>query len=254
MPIRPILTAAAALTIALGAAPALADNNKIPPGSPCAKGNGNPCNGNNGNAGAQGNAGHKSPPPIDIPLPPVSGGGAFVDQIGNSNIGTVLQTAPNAFARIAQDGDDNEADIAQRGSGTAYADARQTGSNNFTAVRQDGAGQNVSHVTQEGSNNWAWSNQRNDGAVHNGAILTQLGDRNDISLLQDGSDNRAKLTQNGNENGMTVAQTGNGNRLEWTQNGDGLRDLSIHQTGAQAMQITQTASGNGHGNGFGKGK
>jgi len=38
-----------------------------PPGDPCSKGNGNPCNGNNGNGGGQGNA---NPPPPPPPPPP----------------------------------------------------------------------------------------------------------------------------------------------------------------------------------------
>src|SRR3546814_6886054 len=56
MSIRAAFTAATALAMTFAAAPAFASNGNTPPGNPCAKGNGNPCNGNSGNSGQQGNA------------------------------------------------------------------------------------------------------------------------------------------------------------------------------------------------------
>lgn len=230
--------------------PVLADTNGIPPGNPCTKNNGNPCNGNNGNLGAQGNANHekvvidKKPPPIDLPMPAVSGRGAFVEQVGDGNIADVRQTAPNAYAKVVQTGDSNDADVSQTGGGTAYASVSQNGDSNFARTAQTGNGQNVLYLTQNGQGNWAWSNQMAAGAIHNGARLTQNGNSNDMALFQDGADNRAVLTQQGDDNGMTATQNGDGNRLIWTQQGSNLSDLQITQTGGAAkggqLMVTQT--------------
>ena len=245
-----------ALFLALLPAPAFADTNSVPPGNPCAKNNGNPCNGNNGNLGEQGNAQHekvvidKTPPPIDLPMPPVSGRGAFIDQVGDGNIANIRQTAPNAYARVTQQGAANEADINQSGSGSAYALSNQAGASNFTRIQQGGTGQNIVFLNQNGLGNWAWSNQMAMGAIHNGARLTQTGNNNDMTLVQDGSDNRAVLTQEGSDNGMTATQIGEGNRLIWVQQGNNLSDLQITQLGGAEkdgqLMITQTNQTPGH--------
>jgi hypothetical protein len=250
MTFRTLLKAAGALALMWVATPAAAENVRTPGGAPCLKNNGNPCNNNNGNLGAQGNAGHervridKSPPPIDLAMPAVAGRGAYISQIGDANIATVRQTAPRAFAQVDQSGDANEADVSQKGSGTAYARSTQSGRANFARIEQDGSGQNVLFLSQAGSGNWAWSNQNAVGAIHNGARLTQIGNDNDMLLVQDGGDNRAVLTQEGDGNGMTVAQFGDGNRLAWTQQGNNLSDLQITQTGGSQkggqLLITQT--------------
>ena len=242
--------AAMALALAITAGPAMADTTSTPPGNPCAKDNGNPCNGNNGNLGEQGNANHekvkidKHPPPIDLPMPAVSGRAAFIDQIGDANIATVRQIAPNAFARVDQEGTSNEADITQGGTGSAYAEALQEGAGNFGRIQQGGSGQNVVYLTQHGVGNWAWSNQDAIGAIHNGARMTQIGNNNDMALVQNGSDNRALLSQEGDGNGMTAVQAGDGNRLIWTQQGSNLTDLQITQTGGSEkggqLLVTQT--------------
>lgn len=250
MTIRKLLTAASAIALVLGAAPAAADTTGTPPGAPCLKNNGNPCNGNNGNLGKQGNANHervhidKRPPPIDLPMPAVSGRGAFISQIGDLNVANIRQTAPNAYARIDQSGNGNEADVTQGGSGTGYVSASQSGTENFARVEQSGIGQNVLYLTQNGTANWAWSSQNAPGALHNGAHLMQAGDHNDMRLVQDGSDNRALLSQVGDANGMTAVQLGAGNRLIWNQQGNNLTDLQITQTGGSEkggqLLITQT--------------
>ena len=91
MTARSFIAITVAAAAALMSAPAVAGNDHTPPGNPCAKNNGNPCNGNNGNLGAQGNADKekvktdKTPPPIDLAMPPVSGRGAFIAQIGDGN-------------------------------------------------------------------------------------------------------------------------------------------------------------------------
>jgi hypothetical protein len=246
---------ALAVIVAALSAPALADTGSTPPGAPCLKNNGNPCNGNNGNLGEQGNANQekvkidKKPPPIDLPMPAVSGRTAYIAQIGDANVATIRQTAPNAYARVDQDGDSNESDVTQSGAGTAYAHSIQDGTGNFDRIQQGGSGQNVVYLTQSGNGNWAWSNQNAVGAIHNGARLTQTGDNNDMMLTQDGNDNRALLSQEGDGNGMTAAQIGEGNRLIWTQQGSNLTDLQITQTGGSEkggkLMVTQTGNNPG---------
>lgn len=245
-----ILSSVLGLAIAVAAVPAVADTTSTPPGAPCLKDNGNPCNNNNGNLGEQGNADHekvkidKKPPPIDLPMPAVSGRAAYITQIGDSQVATVRQTAPNAYAEVKQEGSSNEADVTQAGTGTAYADSAQEGAGNFARIQQNGSGQNVVYLTQNGNGNWAWANQNAIGAIHNGARMTQTGDSNDMALLQDGSDNRALLSQEGDGNGMTAMQAGDGNRLIWTQQGSNLTDLQITQTGGAEkggqLMVTQT--------------
>ena len=255
IPVRSLI-ALAALAAACASAPALADTDSVPPGNPCAKNNGNPCKGNNGNIGDQGNVGHdkvkidRHPPPIDIAMPAVVDRGVFITQIGDTNEASAVQTAPNAYAAITQDGNSNDADVAQTGAGSFYVEASQTGDENFARVQQSGSGQNVLYATQSGNGNWLWSNQVALGAIHNGAIMTQTGDDNDMMLYQEGSDNLAILAQQGDGNGMSAVQLGEGNRLAWTQEGDNLSDLQITQTGGSEhggqLLITQTNGGNPH--------
>lgn len=240
-----------AFIVSAWALPAIADTPQAPVGAPCLKNNGNPCKGNNGNLGHQGNAGERTridrrPPSIGMSMPSVNGRGAYIDQIGSGSKATIVQTAPNAYAKVTQvGGPGNEADISQRGTGTAYAVVSQNGSTQFARAEQSGAGQNALWLTQSGSNNWIWSRQ--DALTtgpFNGAVLSQAGNNNDMQLTQSGSDNRAALAQSGDGNGMTVTQNGAGNRLNWTQTGNGLSDLQIVQSGGAAqggqLLITQT--------------
>lgn len=243
-----IIGLALAATLLSLATPAHAQNNgHTPPGNPCGtgpgQGTGNPCNGNNGNAGAQGNTGSPPSPPILIEMPPVSGRGAFVDQIGNRNTARITQSSPNAYARVVQDGDDNDVDVRQQGSAASYLTARQTGARNDLRVTQEGSGQNVLHAVQQGHDNILAARQAAGSGSFNGAILSQLGDRNSVALVQEGSDNRALLTQSGDDNAMTVAQFGDGNRLTWTQEGNGNSNLGITQSGSQTLLVTQQSPG-----------
>lgn len=241
----------ASIAAALAAAEASAQTGQTPPGNPCLKNNGNPCNGNNGNLGRQGNASgerrsfDRKPPPIAMSMPAVSGRGAFIDQIGQGATATIVQTAPNAFAKVVQSGGPgNEVDLTQRGTGAAFASINQSGSTQFTQAEQSGSGRNALWVTQSGTDNWLWSRQAADGSQFNGAALRQIGNSNDMLLRQNGSDNLAVLTQEGHNNGMTVAQNGVGNRLTWNQQGSYLSDLQIVQSGGTnqggQLLITQT--------------
>ena len=178
--------------------------------------------------------------PNDVAMPEVSGRQVAVEQTGYADVAQISQTAANAYARVRQDGERNEAMVDQRGAGSAYADVAQTGDRNLAGIVQDGTGQNALFLTQTGNDNQAAASQTASGALHNGAVMTQLGYNNEMALAQDGSDNRAVLTQEGNDNEMAASQVGDGNRLEWTQQGSGLPSLGVAQSGGQAVQIVQT--------------
>jgi len=245
------------LLIAAAATPAFADTPIVPPGNPCLMDNGNPCKDNNGNQGHQGNVNKEkvtivtNPPPINLSMPPVSDRGVFISQIGDGNVANAVQNAPNAYASVVQNGNSNDAELSQTGTGTGYMAVSQTGDLNFANLDQSGSGQNVVYASQDGTGNWMWSNQSALGSIFNGAELTQTGNYNDMQLDQEGSDNLAVLTQQGDNDAMTATQLGDGNRLTWIQDGSNLSDLQITQTGAaQAggqLMITQTNIGNGNG-------
>jgi hypothetical protein len=240
--------ALAALLLCLPAPQLLAKTDHTPPGDPCAKGNGNPCSGNEGNSGSQGNSGkgkvtYGQPGPIDIPLPPIGNRAAYINQIGDDHRANIVQGRGLAYARIDQEGSGHDAAIVQSDGGAAYAKVGQTGADNLARVTQSGEGQNILYLAQQGSLNSAKIDQNAQGAVHNGAIVTQMGVGNALELGQSGSDNRAILTQNGDNNAMTAVQNGDANRLIWTQTGSNLSDLSIEQSGGQALQVTQTGIG-----------
>ena len=248
----------AAFVAMTAATPAFADTPIVPPGNPCLMDNGNPCKDNNGNLGHQGNVNKErvvvdtNPPPINLSMPAVTDRGVFISQIGDGNVANAVQTAPNAFASVAQNGNSNDAELRQTGTGTGYIALSQAGDSNFADLVQTGSGQNVLYATQNGTGNWLWSNQSALGAIFNGAQLNQTGNFNDMALDQEGSDNLALLTQEGDNDAMTATQLGDGNRLTWIQQGDNLSDLQITQTGGSQvggqLMITQTniGSGNGH--------
>jgi hypothetical protein len=203
------------------AAPALAKNDKTPPGDPCGKGNGNPCNGNNGNSGSQGNNGGKNSVTtgaagrIDVDAPAFNGRNVFITQIGASNVAVATQTAPDARIDMRQDGDRNRAEATQRGTGPAFARIGQIGDGHLATVEQGGVGRSSLYVEQKGGDrNQAFVTQNTAGALYNGAVLAQSGFDNTMSLRQDGQDNRALLSQEG--------------------------DLQITQTGGGSLSITQT--------------
>jgi hypothetical protein len=245
-----VMTGAIALALACTSAPAFADNDKIPPGDPCGEGNGqgtgNPCDGNNGNDGSNGNSGHHrhgggtTPVVINLAMPPVSGRGAYVEQIGDSNRAGIAQSAANAYAHARQQGSRNEIDIHQKGNARSYLDALQDGYRNRATMVQGGTGQNVTYLVQDGDRNLANLNQSSGSGLFSGAVMTQMGNDNQMNLTQNGSDNRAKLTQDGNANTMTASQQGNGNRLIWSQEGNNLSHVAITQSGAGSLQINQS--------------
>jgi hypothetical protein len=240
--------ALAALLLCLPAPQLLARTDHTPPGDPCAKSNGNPCNGNQGNSGSQGNSGKEKvtygqPGPIDIPLPPIGNRAAYINQIGDDHRANILQGGGLAYARIDQEGSGHDAAIVQSDGGTAYAKVGQAGTDNLARVTQSGEGRNILYLAQQGSLNVAKVDQDAKGTAPNGAIVTQMGSGNAMELDQAGSDNRAILTQNGDNNAMTAVQNGDANRLIWTQTGSNLSNLSIEQSGGQALQVTQTGIG-----------
>lgn len=241
---RTFLVSLAAASMIVGATPASAKNDKTPPGDPCAKANGNPCNGNNGNDGDNGNSGgHGHGKDLDFTIPGLPGRGAFVTQIGDANEATVNQTNPNSLGIVLQHGDRNVASLTQRGSGRDFAKIAQAGDRNEATVTQSGAGENVLYLGQLGHGNEANAVQASQGES-NGAVMYQLGAHNEMNLTQNGADNQAILGQIGYGNEMTATQNNDGNRLVWTQVGNDLSNLNITQPGGHSMMITQTGWGN----------
>ena len=170
--------------------------------------------------------------------------GVFVTQIGDGGRAAITQQNSDSFARIVQDGNDNEIDLAQNGDAPHRAQIAQNGDDNQIGAQQDGDGSTDLTVVQDGDRNSAVVLQREvSAAEQSSASILQRGNGNSVILAQNGSDNQALLEQLGDDNAMNVTQTDSGNRLEWSQNGDNLSNLGIVQTGGANMQITQSNTG-----------
>lgn len=240
-----LLSSLAALALAGWATPGLADTDTETPGAPCEPGGGvgtgNPCDGNQGNPSPEGNAGEKvkydkKPDPFTIVRG--EGRGAFITQIGDANRASIAQSRNTQYARIDQRGDGNTASAAQSGSGAHYALIEQRQDGNAATLTQSGVGTQIAYLTQDGIAN-AMSVTQNGGLTTSGVEALQLGDRNTMSLTQNGENNMARLEQNGSDSAMTATQNGN-NQLTWIQTGTGLSDLQITQPAGQALLVTQT--------------
>lgn len=170
--------------------------------------------------------------------------GVFITQIGDGSRATVSQQNSDSFARVVQDGNDNQIDLAQNGSAPHRAQFAQNGDDNRVGAQQDGDGSTDLALVQDGNRNSAAVLQREvSAAEQSSASILQRGNGNSVILAQNGSDNQALLEQLGDGNEMNVTQTDNGNRLEWSQNGDNLSNLGIVQSGGANMQITQSNTG-----------
>lgn len=170
--------------------------------------------------------------------------GVFVTQIGESSRANVTQRNADSLARIVQDGDANQLDLAQTGSAAHRAQIAQDGDGNTVSAEQDGDGMTSLALAQDGDANTAILLQRElSSAGETSAAILQRGNGNTIILAQDGSDNSASLEQTGDGNTMTATQLHNGNRLDWSQTGDGLADLGIVQAGNGNLQVTQSVTG-----------
>ena len=165
--------------------------------------------------------------------------GVYVSQIGSGNKATVSQDARSVsgFAKIEQDGKQNEAEIIQK-DGKHQARVKQTGTLNNVLVIQDGEAAHQALLSQTGRNNHINLAQTSSiaGQV---ATLTQTGEDNQITLSQSGPTNEATLTQTGNGNLLNLAQTGGGN-VTWTQTGNDLSSVGLSVDGTQVLVITQT--------------
>lgn len=170
--------------------------------------------------------------------------GVFVTQIGDAPRATITQRNADSFARVVQDGMNNQTDLVQEGTAPHRAQIAQDGDDNTVNVTQDGDGSTDLTLVQEGNANAALVLQRElSVAEQSTASILQRGNGNTIILAQNGSDNDASLEQLGDGNTMTASQLDNGNRLQWSQNGDGLADLQIVQTGGGSLQVTQSNIG-----------
>ncbi len=168
--------------------------------------------------------------------------GVFINQIGSSNEASAQQDGNAASTQVAQQGEGNRAAIRQS-SAPHYAAVAQNGNLNEADIAQDGNGQTALVLAQQGNGNVADILQREAGLAYSAGAISQTGDSNSLSLIQDGSDNQARLTQAGDGNAMTASQLGGNNRLDWSQVGSGLSDLQIEQTGGAGLIVIQTNGG-----------
>lgn len=170
--------------------------------------------------------------------------GVFVTQIGDAPRATITQRNADSFARVVQDGTNNQVDLVQEGAAPHRALIAQNGDNNVIDAAQDGDGSTEMTLLQDGNANLAIVAQSEISATDRSvAAVFQRGNGNSAILSQSGSDNEATLEQLGNANTMSASQQGEGNRLQWSQSGDGLSDLGIVQTGGATTQITQSNTG-----------
>src|SRR3546814_4131291 len=65
-----------------------------------------------------------------------------------SNRASIEQDGSEPYARIAQNGDDNRAEVRQRDGGNHYAEIGQMGDDNLAAILQRGNGANVLSLLQ----------------------------------------------------------------------------------------------------------
>lgn len=170
--------------------------------------------------------------------------GVFVTQIGDGSRADISQQNADSFARVLQNGNNNETDLAQNGDAPHRAQIAQDGDGNRIAAEQDGEGAIDLSLAQDGDGNSAIVLQREMSATdQTSAAILQRGNGNTIILAQDGTNNSAELDQFGNDNSMTATQLNSGNRLAWSQSGNGLADLEVVQTGNGNLQITQSNTG-----------
>lgn len=146
-------------------------------------------------------------------------------------------------SEIYQDGDINEAAVAQRGVGVRNnSSITQNSDGNIVVVDQGDSGstthQNKSTITQGGGSanvgNLAIVYQSGDNDL-NMSLVTQTGDLNDTDVRQSGVGNTdiSTITQTGSENGAHISQSG----------GDNVNLSTVTQTGDNG-QATITQQGN----------
>lgn len=147
---------------------------------------------------------------------------ARVVQDGNDNRVTLAQKGPAPqIARIAQDGDSNRVEAEQDGIGTAELGLAQEGDANSAVVLQrenDGGAQSLAAILQRGTGNSVALVQ--DGS-DNQASLTQVGDGNTMTATQLDNGNRLEWTQSGDGLAdLKITQTGGAN-MQVTQSNTG---------------------------------
>jgi hypothetical protein len=139
---------------------------------------------------------------------------AFTQQIGNQNTATVNQQAdpaagfPNQTYSI-QDGNSNEMTLGQIGSGNLLL-SFQLG---YQTKKDD---QNQGNHFGYG---WENGNGNSSGHEHKANDYMVLGERNKLTIHQEGNDNGVLAVQQGNDNLIVAQQKGNNNYLAILQKG-----------------------------------
>jgi hypothetical protein len=144
--------------------------------------------------------------------------GAYVDQAGFSNQGTVNQQGMDNFADVAQGApDDSTGNIGTvtQGAGLDHTDGLiyQQGDTNIAAVNQSGSGSSYSTIWQNGVSNQAYSTQ--SGSENSVIAQGQTGaGQEPLTIPTPGapvSNDYASVFQSGGNDASLVNQTGSNN-------------------------------------------
>ncbi len=185
--------------------------------------------------------------PGDSVLPGASSGqtvygpvGAFVDQLGSNESGSISQSGFQNFADVAQGNDAggafNAGSITQ-GGGMVQSDAVmfQDGQFNIASIDQEGAGSSYSTIWQHGVSNQAYSSQvgsetskieqgfTDDNATEGASVSGDYA-----SVSQSGGGDSSTVNQSGNNDTALVSQLG-ANATSSISQGGSFNTANVHQ-------------------------
>lgn len=181
---------------------------------------------------------HNENVPNNSVLPGASGGvttygpvGAFVDQLGSNESGTISQAGYQNFADVAQGNDaggNSNSGAVTQGGGVSQSDGVmfQDGQFNVASIDQEGVGTSYSTVWQHGVSNQAYSSQ--SGSEWSSIQQGFTGDGPEGSPV---SGDYANVSQNGGGDNSVVNQSGD-NDTAWVSQASANATSTISQGGS----------------------
>lgn len=140
------------------------------------------------------------------------GNTAKIGQLGNNNIGAILQNSGGNAATINQEGNDNAtATITQDGTTGSTATLTQKTNNNSATIYQTGGGGHTATIVQDCQDGLTFSLIQ-DGTGQT-IDFTQCA-ATTVTITQSGSNNTI-TGQTGTSTTLNISQTGNGNSLSF---------------------------------------
>lgn len=161
------------------------------------------------------------------------------------NYGDVIQTSPDDFLDLDQDGFGNYVWLRQTANTENDATVNQIGSNNNVRLMQIANWDNDATINQNGSDNWlGYADCIGTISKNTYAYQESFWRRNELNLTVTGSNNQVGLRQKGGYYNLAdITQTGSGNRLAaYQDNVNGFNKLDVLQTGNARAEICQKAS------------